>query len=220
MRKNYTIIIPIFNEKSNLPDLLDNLKIYNDLGHEILIVNDGSTDGSKEILSNCNFIQLLNLDKNSGKGFAIIKGLDLAKNNKIIIFDGDLELDPIEIKKLMILDKHKKINSVFANRFKNQKERSIWNIGNKFFTILFNLFNNSNIEDALCCAKAFYKSDISIESIKSKNFSIDIEITSKLIKQYPNANNIDLSYNRRTIAQGKKLRLSDGLSILFTIFSS
>ena len=132
----YSIIIPIFNEKLKILSLLEFTKEYSYLGHEILIVNDGSNDGSKEILSKCNFIKLINFKKNKGKGEAIKKGLTLAKNNKIIIFDGDLELDPNDIRRLMILDKNKSVNSVFANRFGKSQPKSIWNLGNWLYAFL------------------------------------------------------------------------------------
>ena len=220
MAKPYSIIIPIFNEKLKIPSLLEFTKEYSCLGHEILIVNDGSNDGSKEILSKCNFIKLINFEKNKGKGEALKRGLTLAKNNKIIIFDGDLELDPNDIRKLMILDKNKSVNSVFANRFGKSQPKSIWNLGNWLFTLFFNLLYNVKIKDALCCAKAFFKNDLNLDNIKSKKFNIDIELTSKLIKLYPDVKNINIQYNRRNISQGKKLRFKDSLSILITMIQN
>ena len=216
----YTIIIPIFNEKLKIQYLLDGLQKYNNIGHEILIINDGSTDGSKEILSKCNFINLINLDNNMGKGTAVIKGLESAKNNKVLIFDGDLELNPEEIEKLMILNRKININSVFANRFNNHYSFSIWNIGNKLLTVLFNFLNTSNLKDALCCAKSFYKSDVQIDKLKSKKFDIDVEISSNLMKINSFVQNININYNRRNIEQGKKLRLKDSFSIFLRIIQN
>ena len=111
----------------------------------------------------------------------------------------------------------KKIRFVIANRFINHCAISIWDIGNKLLTIIFNLLHGSNVKDALCCAKSFYKSDIHIDTLKAKKFDIDVEITSKLTKLNPNVKNINLEYVRRTIQQGKKLRLKDSLPILIRI---
>ena len=172
------------------------------------------------ILSKSNFINLINLNTNKGKGSALIKGLKTAKNKKIIIFDGDLELDPKDIEKLMILNRVENINSVFANRIYNGFSFSIWNIGNKLFTILFNFMNSSNLKDALCCAKAFYRSNIEINKLKSKKFDIDVEISSNLVKINPSVKNIDINYYRRTIHEGKKLRLRDSFSIFFKIIQN
>lgn len=220
MNKHYTIIIPIFNEKLKIENLLKALKKYSDLGHEVLIIDDGSTDGSKEILAKCDFIHFINQDTNKGKGIAIIEGLKKAQNNKIIIFDGDLELNPVEIKKFMILNKNKNINFVCGNRFNDYQLKSIWDIGNKLLTILFNFINDSNIRDSLCCAKSFFKSDININALSSKQFEIDVEITSKLVQTYSFVKNINLKYQRRTIQQGKKLRLNNSFSILLKILQN
>lgn len=210
----YSIIIPIFNEISRLKPLLNTLQEYNKEGHEILIINDGSNDGSKEILVECDFINLINIYPNQGKGIAIVQGLRQARNDKIIIFDGDLELHPNDIKKLMILDKNKNSNSVLGNRFNSFHLGSIWDLGNKLLTITFNWLNDSNVKDALCCAKAFYKSDIQINGLNSKKFEIDVEITSQLVKIHSSIKNINLKYERRNISQGKKLRLRNSFSIL------
>tara|TARA_B100000900_G_C20570236_1_gene712937 strand:- start:347 stop:1015 length:669 start_codon:yes stop_codon:yes gene_type:complete len=218
LNSSYSIIIPIFNEERYIPELLNNLKKYSEEGHEVLIINDGSNDNSKSLLSNCNFIKLINLENNAGKGTALIEGLKASINNEIIIFDGDLELNPSEIKKLMILDKSRNINSVFANRFSKYQSFSLLDLGNRFITFLFNFLNSSNIKDVLCCAKAFFKSDIQINALKSKKFDIDVEITSHLLNQNLLGKNIDLNYKRRTISQGKKLRIKDGLTIMLKIF--
>ena len=88
-KEKYSIIIPIYNEASLLPKLLEELYLFYTKGNEIIIINDGSDDESASILESCNFIKLINLNKNTGKGFAIIYGLSIAKNNCIVIFDGD-----------------------------------------------------------------------------------------------------------------------------------
>ena len=94
-----------------------------------------------------------------------------------------------------------------------------WIIGNRVFSFLFNLIHNSNLEDALCCAKAFYKSDISLENLKSSKFDIDVEIACQLIRKHKTINQISLDYFRRNKHQGKKLRIKDSFRILSRIFS-
>ncbi len=209
----YSIIIPIYNEEKTLTRLLIELKPFS-YNNEILIINDGSNDNSQEILENCSFIKLINLKENCGKGVAILEGIKLSKYKKIIITDGDLELKTRELKTLMTLRKKKK-PFILGCRYKSTNNiNSLWDLGNYILTKIFNLKNNSKIPDALCCAKSFYKGDIQINTLKSKRFDIDVEITSRLIRKLEPINITFLSYNRRNFSQGKKLRLIDGIIIL------
>ena len=219
MRKTkYSIVIPIHNEENVLSKLIKNLKDFYKKGHEIIIVNDGSTDDSNRILTNYKFLKTISIKNNSGKGSALKLGIAQSKNDKIIVFDGDLELSPKEISRLMILDKNQNIRSVFGSRFKKISPFiSLWNFGNYCLTILFNLRHNTNHSDALCCAVAFYKSDIKIKDIKSNYFDIDVELKTILSKKPYES--VILSYNRRNFKEGKKLRLIDSVSIIKRILN-
>ena len=152
------------------------------------------------------------------KGAALKKGLSASKNNNIVIYDGDLELNPKYIKNLMILNKSQNINCVFASRYEEiDPMKSIWNFGNFIFTTIFNFKNKSQLKDALCCAKSFYKSDINISNIKSSKFDIDVELASKLVEKHTIIKNVDIQYKRRNKKQGKKLNIFDSLKILIRI---
>ena len=157
----YSIIIPLNNERRYIADLLNGLQFYIKEGHEIVIIDDGSTDGSKEILEKINQIRLINISINKGNGYAIQQGLKYAQNDKIILYDGDMELNPSEIKKLMILNKKDKIYFVMGYRFKSLNPfKSNFDFGNFMFTSFFNIIFSANHKDILCCAKAFYYSDL------------------------------------------------------------
>ena len=217
---NYTIIIPIHNEEKSIPTLLKNLRFLAKQ-NEILVINDGSTDNSKKILQKSPFINLQSLDKNYGKGYAIRYGLSISKFDKILITDGDLELKISELSRLMILEKDQNINCTLGSRYdKIDYLDSFWSLGNYLFKRLFNILHNTEINDVLCCAKSFYKSDLKIDLIKSSGFDIDIELTSLLVKKFNPVPEIKLTYKRRTISDGKKIRLRDGLIILFRVFNS
>ncbi len=215
MSDYYSIIIPIYNEESKIELLLNKLKPYNNEGHQIIIIDDGSDDNSNKLLSKCHYIFLITLEENKGKGIALKKGLLHASNNKIIIYDGDLELDPDDIKSLMILKSPQKEICVFASRYLSARlVFSFWDLGNYFLTGLFNLYNNTNIKDALCCAKSFYKSDLNISQLKSTKFDIDVEIASLLALKCKKIINVNIEYKRRKIKDGKKLRFTDSWLIL------
>ena len=213
----YSIIIPIHNEIKSIPILLITLHDYNKKGHQIIIIDDGSTDGSTELLRNSNIIDLIIIKKNEGKGYAIKQGIKRVINKKIIIFDGDLELNSSEISRLMILNRKNKVNCVMGYRFKYSNPlKSNFDWGNFIFTSFFNIMFNSCHKDILCCAKSFYSDDIKPEMLKSDRFDIDIELSSILTinNNSIKIHHVPLTYNRRTVKEGKKLKISDGWDIL------
>ena len=154
--ERYSILIPIHNEVNHIPPLLDTLSDYIIDGHQIIIVDDGSNDGGTTILNNFEKIDLICIQSNRGKGYAIREGLKRAINEKVIIYDGDMELKTSEISNLMILDKKKNINFVMGYRFKSLSPlKSNFDWGNFMFTSFFNILFNSSHKDILCCANHF-----------------------------------------------------------------
>ena len=216
----YSIIIPIHNEERALPLLLSQIKTFaND--HEIIFINDGSNDNSKRLLDSCNFINLISFSINLGKGTAIKEGIKVSKNERLIIYDGDLELKTDEIKRLMILNRKNDINFVLGSRFISKKRfNTFWDIGNLFITKIFNVLFDSQISDSLCCSKSFYKSDVSIKKLNSISFDIDVEITAQLINTKKEFTSVPLTYNRRTRSQGKKLGYWDAIKIINRLYFS
>ena len=216
----YSIVIPIHNEGKTLKKLLSELKVYSH-DNEIVIINDCSDDDSKKILMNHKFVKSIELNKKSGKGAAIIIGIKNTRYNKILITDGDLELKTSELKFLMKLNKKKNINFILGSRYKKINPfSSLWNFGNFALTYIFNFIHGTDLIDSLCGVKAFHKSDINIDSLNSKGFDIDVEITSHLLKRFNYYDQEYLSYNRRYFGQGKKLKIFDGFIILKRILSS
>jgi len=216
----YSVLIPVYNEVKCLPILLASLENYYKKGHEIIIIDDGSNDGSTQILKENNFIKLIMIDNNKGKGYAIRQGLKNIINNKVLIFDGDMEINPIEISKLMILDTKNNINYVMGSRFKSLSLfKSNFDWGNFMFTSFFNILFQSHHKDVLCCAKAFYSNDIKKSKIFSNGFDIDVELSSifSIQNKIGGITQVALNYKRRTSGEGKKLKVSDGWLILSRI---
>jgi dolichol-phosphate mannosyltransferase len=219
----YSIIIPIYNEERTLEKLLKSLEQYSHSRNQILIINDGSIDGTKKILKKHNFINVIELKKNYGKGIAIKIGLQKSIHNKTIIYDGDLELHADGISELMRLDRDHGIYSLMGTRFNNLSPfNSKFEWGNFMFTSFFNLLFQSCHRDVLCCAKAFYKKDLPIKKLNSKGFDIDVEILTFLTKNSTRVKipQVLIKYRRRSFNEGKKLKISDGWKIISRIIFS
>ncbi len=218
--KKYSILIPVHNEINSIDLLLESLTPLKEDGHEIMIIDDGSTDGSNQILKKSNLIRLITINKNRGKGYALKAGLGNATHNRIIVYDGDMELQPSDIPRLMVLDKNKKISYVMGYRFKSLSPlKSNFDLGNFMFTSFFNILFGFQHKDILCCAKAFYANDIKNYKVISDGFDIDIELAClfTILNKKGEIPKVLLNYNRRTINEGKKLKVSDGWSILSRI---
>jgi len=217
---NYSIIIPVHNEVGMLRQLLNELEPFSK-ENDIIIVDDGSSDGSEEILSACDFIQYLRINKNSGKGNAICKGIQHATQEYIILFDGDLELKTIDLSKLMIIDPPT-VQVVFGYRVENMGTfTSVMNFGNFFLNGLFNFVNQSRYHDILCGSKAFQRSILDLNKIQSTSFDIDVELGGYFAKQKNlTIKEVPMHYNRRNHIEGKKLKISDGWAILSRIFNT
>ncbi|MBF12711.1 MAG: hypothetical protein CMC63_11130 [Flavobacteriaceae bacterium] len=220
--KKYSILIPIHNEVYHIPLLLKSLTIFSENGHQIIIIDDGSDDGSTNILESYDEIDLVCLNENMGKGSAIKEGLKRVVNNRIILFDGDMELKSSDISKLMILDKGNSIDFVMGYRFKSLSPlKSNLDWGNFMFTSFFNLIFSTNYKDILCCAKSFNINAINKYEIYSKGFDIDVELASvfTILSKRKRIAQVLLSYERRGIQDGKKLKISDGWIILSRIIN-
>ena len=196
---------------------MNQLKPYtSNQSNEVIIVDDGSNDGTQSILKKTPFIKLIRINKNTGKGSAVKMGLKTAKNDKIVIFDGDMEIPPKMISQLMLLDN--KVKLVLGSRYSTIPFRlSSWDFGNFIITKIFNIIHNSNVKDSLCCAKAFFKTDLEPYSLLSSKFEIDVELTACLLKNIKQFKTVYLSYDRRLKSEGKKLSYQDGLNIFIRI---
>ena len=212
---NYSLIIPIYNEESTLPTLLKKLKeLTNNI--EIIIIDDGSDDNTNSILNkDKNFIHLRNKN-NKGKGFAIKRGVEAANNEYIILMDGDLEIDFECIPRLINRFENNNYDVLVGirwNKLSNYKY-DINTLGNYFINGLFNIIYNTRLNDVLCCTKILNKNVIKSLDIQSNGFSIEIETMAKLILNDFTIDQLHINYNRRSIEDGKKLKLSDGWGII------
>jgi glycosyltransferase involved in cell wall biosynthesis len=220
-----SIIIPCYNEKNTIKIIVNKLLKLNNLNIEIIIVDDGSIDGTKEILSK-DLQSLVNKiiyhDKNSGKGSAIITGLKSATGDIVIIQDADLEYDPIEIPNLIIPFVEHNADVVYGSRFlgggKYRRIHFFWHfLANKLLTFFSNILSNLNLSDMETGYKAF-KIDVLREiSLEQKSFGFEPEVTMKLARKKKIFYEVPVSYSGRSYEEGKKITLKDAFIALYCI---
>ena len=222
MNKKLSILIPVYNEERTILSILKKIhecRIDN-FDFEIILINDGSTDNSYKIMQdNKNlFNELINLDKNYGKGFAIRRGLEYATGDYIILQDADLEYDPSEYIKLLNPIINNKADVVYGSRFVGNDERRVlyfWHtVGNKFLTLLSNMLSNLNLTDMEVCYKVFKADVIKKIDLKENRFGFEPEITAKISKQNIKIYEVGIKYFGRKYIEGKKITWKDGFSAI------
>lgn len=216
-----SVLIPCFNEKNTIEKIVDKINKLEKLNLEIIVIDDNSFDGTKEILKNeikNKVSQIIFNEKNYGKGYCIKKGIEVATGEIILIQDADLEYDPKEYFKLIKPIKDGNADVVYGSRFIGGEERRIlffWHtVANKLLTLLSNMLTNLNLTDMETCYKVFKKDLMQRIDLKEKGFGFDPEITAKLAKQKPKIYEVGISYFGRTYEEGKKINLKDAFIVL------
>jgi len=217
-----SIIIPVFNEKNTIQEII-NAVLATPYKKEVLVIDDGSTDGTGEILNNFRHpdVKIFLHGKNYGKGRAIQTGFDNSQGDIIIIQDADLEYDPREYRILLQPIFDGRADVVYGSRFMGLGAHRVlyfWHyLGNKCLTLLSNIFTDLNLTDMECCYKVFTREAIREISIKENRFGFEPEITAKIAKKKLRIYEVPVSYYGRTYDEGKKTNWKDGFRAIYCI---
>lgn len=225
MRKGIlSVVMPVYNEKNTVLKIIEKvLKL--EMVKELIVVDDGSTDGTKDILKNAKLdprVKVLHHEKNSGKGAALSTGFKAATGEIVTVQDADLEYDPNEFVEMAKPIEDGMADVVYGSRLsggKPQRVHMFWHkAGNTLLTFTMNFLYNSTLSDIETCYKMFRKEVIARINIRSKDFSVEPELTAKILKDKSlRIYEIPISYYGRSYAEGKKISWKDGFGALWTI---
>ena len=216
-------LIPVYNERATIEAILKQVEAVG-LADEVVIVDDASTDGTRELLQQIVPLnpraQLILHERNRGKGAAIRTGLAQVTSDLVLIQDADLEYDPREVPKLLQPIQEGKADVVYGSRFLGAARRPtmFWHmVANKLLTLMTNLLYNSILSDMETGYKLFRRELIQSIPIRSNRFEFEPEITAKLLKRRARIFEVPISFNPRDYSEGKKIGLSDAFAAVWAL---
>jgi len=217
-----SVIIPCYNEKTTIEEIVHQVQATG-RAHEIIIVDDGSTDGTREILARLDGrdgVQVLFHERNQGKGAAVRSALEAATGDVMLIQDADLEYDPRDYPALLRPIEEGKAEAVYGSRFLGGPRRTMffWHmVGNRFLTLVTNILFDTILSDVETCYKVFTSRVAAQLDLKSSGWGFDPEITAKILRQGVRIYEVPISYAGREFDEGKKISWQDGLTVFWTL---
>jgi len=215
-----SVLMPVYNEAATIDAILG-LVSGEATEKEIIVVDDGSTDGTREKLGawdGRDGVRVILHPRNMGKGRAVRTAIDAARGDILLIQDADLEYDPSEYPRLLAPIEAGRADVVFGSRFAGSAEHRVQHFwhqqGNRLLTLISNVFTGLNVSDMATCYKAFHRRVVPALSLESKGFGVDAEITAKVARGGFRVFEVPVSYFGRSQADGKKIRMKDGFAAL------
>jgi glycosyltransferase involved in cell wall biosynthesis len=218
-----SVIIPIYNEVKTINEIVNRVKATG-LADEILAVDDGSTDGSREVLTKLNdsgMIKVILHESNQGKGKAVRTGIQNASGDLLLIQDADLEYDPREYPVLLRPIQEGIADVVYGSRFLGAGRRPVlfWNmVANKILTLVTNILYNNILTDMETGYKLFRREIVQNMTLHARGFEFEPEFTAKILKRKVRIYEVPITFNPRDYSEGKKIKMKDAFIAMWTLF--
>jgi glycosyltransferase involved in cell wall biosynthesis len=222
--RKLSVIVPVFNERNTVVEVLRRMRaveLPDGIDREIIVVDDGSTDGTRDVLNQLrdSTVRILSHDDNRGKGAAVRTGLQVASGDYVLIQDADLEYDPEDWPKLIAPVMRGRAQVVYGSRFTGERRNMLflhW-IGNRVLSFVTNVLYNTTLSDMETCYKLVDRDLLVDLRLRCRRFDIEPEITAKILKRRIRIYEVPISYMGREFDEGKKITWRDGFAALWTL---
>ncbi len=219
-----SVVVPVYNERNTITEIIRRVRtveLPDGIEREIIVVDDGSTDGTRDVLRQLgdSTVRVVLQERNQGKGAALRTGFSHATGDYVLVQDADLEYDPNDWPRLLAPVLAGKARVVYGSRFTGERRNMLllhW-IGNRFLSLVTNVLYNTTLSDMETCYKLVDRALIESLALQSNKFDIEPEITAKILKRGVRIYEVPISYTGREFSEGKKIDWTDGFGALWTL---